>query len=48
MNQDQKFVLAPLSYKDRRRRLADKAKGMMVQGKALDNFLQQNLPNAFD
>lgn len=41
MNQDQKFVLAPLSYKDRRRRLADIAKGMMVQGKALDNFLQQ-------
>ncbi|MEH0389871.1 L-tyrosine/L-tryptophan isonitrile synthase family protein [Vibrio mimicus] len=41
MNQDQKHILAPLSYKDRRQRLAQIAKGMMVQGKALDNFLQQ-------
>ncbi|MFG0606707.1 L-tyrosine/L-tryptophan isonitrile synthase family protein [Vibrio mimicus] len=41
MNQDQKHILAPLSYKERRQRLAQIAKGMMVQGKALDNFLQQ-------
>ncbi|MDP2573201.1 L-tyrosine/L-tryptophan isonitrile synthase family protein [Vibrio penaeicida] len=42
MNQDQKHILSSFSYKDRRKRLADIAKGMMVQGKALDNFLQQN------
>ncbi|CCN47814.1 putative Pyoverdine biosynthesis protein PvcA [Vibrio nigripulchritudo MADA3029] len=40
MNQDQKHVLSKYSYKSRRQRLAEIAKGMMVQGKALDSFLQ--------
>ncbi|SHO57339.1 L-tyrosine/L-tryptophan isonitrile synthase family protein [Vibrio quintilis] len=39
MSHDQKHVLAQLSYKQRRLRLSEIAKGMMVQGKALDNFL---------
>lgn len=42
MNQDQKHILAKLSYKAGRERLAEIAKGMMVQGKALDNFLQKH------
>lgn len=41
MSQDQKPVLATLSYAKRRKRLAEIAKGMMIQGKALDNFLGQ-------
>lgn len=39
MTQDQKHILSKYSHKDRRLRLAEIAKGMMVQGNALDNFL---------
>ena len=42
MAHDQKYILSSFSDKNRRKRLADIAKGMMVQGKALNNFLQQN------
>lgn len=45
MNQDQCHVLADLSTKKRRLRLAEIAKGMMVQGRALDNFLNQKFPD---
>ncbi|MBJ7539833.1 L-tyrosine/L-tryptophan isonitrile synthase family protein [Marinomonas transparens] len=41
MSQDQQHILAKFSHKAGRKRLAEMAKGMMVQGKALDNFLQQ-------
>ncbi|EKO3589845.1 L-tyrosine/L-tryptophan isonitrile synthase family protein [Vibrio metschnikovii] len=46
MNQDQKYVLSTLSYKERRLRLAEIAKGMMIQGKALDNFLKQKFSDS--
>ena len=46
MHQDQRYALAPLSYKKRRERLALMAKGMMVQGRALDNFLNTHLSHA--
>lgn len=42
MSQDQKYPLAALSYSNRRKRLAEMAKGMMIQGRALDNFLHHH------
>ncbi|GAA5645648.1 L-tyrosine/L-tryptophan isonitrile synthase family protein [Vibrio proteolyticus] len=46
MHQDQKHVLVTLSHKARRERLSEMAKGMMVQGRALDNFLNAYFSHA--
>ncbi|MFA0811918.1 L-tyrosine/L-tryptophan isonitrile synthase family protein [Microbulbifer epialgicus] len=43
MSHDQKYVLSKLSNKARQKRLSEIAKGMMVQGRALDNFLKVKL-----
>ncbi|BBM04011.1 L-tyrosine/L-tryptophan isonitrile synthase family protein [Microbulbifer sp. GL-2] len=45
MSKDQKYILAEFSDKERRKRLSQIAKGMMVQGAALDKFLLRKFGN---
>lgn len=42
MAQDQKYIISDMSKRERNRRTSEIAKGMMLQGKALDRFLTKH------
>ncbi len=45
MREDQHYQLQALNNRGKKARLSEIAKGMMVQGKALDNFLNEHFPH---